>query len=151
MQLRCHFQTTASPEQVLAAYTDFSDRRLQTWRDTLKPGNYALVEQGRTWAVVREGSLRMGVVLRYEWSEPFMVRWSILESSFCHQGDGLLTTRAATGGGAHVEILINEHGGKGASGRVILGLKGLLGPRVLRRSSKRTLDRLSAEGPAAVS
>jgi hypothetical protein len=42
---------------VLDAYTDFSDRRLHTWRDTLKPGNYALLEQGPMWAVVREGSL----------------------------------------------------------------------------------------------
>ena len=48
MQLRCHFQTTASPEQVLHAYTDFSDRRLHSWRDPRKPGNYALVEQGPT-------------------------------------------------------------------------------------------------------
>lgn len=145
MQLRCHFRTTASPEQVLDAYTDFSARRLHIWGDTLKQDNYALLEQGRSWAVVREGSLRMGVVLRYEWSEPFTVRWSILESSFCDGGEGLLTTRAAAGRGAHVEILIDEHGPRGMSGRVVLGLKGLLGPRVLERSSKRTLDRLSAE------
>jgi hypothetical protein len=151
MQLRCQLQTTASPEQVLDAYTDFSDRRLHTWRDTLKPGNYALLEQGPTWAVVREGSLRMGVVLRYDWSEPATVRWSIVESSFCDHGDGRLTTRAAAGGGAHVEILIDEHGGRGVSGRVVLGLKGLLGPRVLRRCSKRTLDRLSTEARAAAS
>lgn len=151
MQPRCRFQTTASPEQVFDAYTDFSDRRLQIWRDTLKPDNYALLEHGPSWAVVREGSLKMGVVLRYDWREPFTVRWSILESSFCDHGEGRLTTRAAVDGGAHVEIRIDEHGGRGVSGRVVLGLKGLLGPRVLRRSSKRTLDRFSAEGPGAVS
>ena len=151
MELRCHFQTTASPEQVIDAYTDFTDRRLQTWRDTLKPDDYALLERGRSWAVVREGSLRMGVVLRYEWSEPFVVRWSIVESSFCDRGDGLLTVRAAPGGSSYVEILIHEHGPKGAAGHVILGLKSLLGPRVLRRSTKRTLDRLSVEGSSAVS
>ena len=147
MQVRCHFRTTASAEQVMDAYTDFSDRRLQIWRDTLKPDNYALLEQGRCWAVVREGSLRMGVVLRYDWSEPFVVRWSVVKSSFCDHSEWRLTVRPATDGGAQVEILINEHGGKGASGRLILGLKGLLGPRVLRHSSKRTLDRFSAEGP----
>lgn len=145
MQLRCSFLTTASPEQVVDAYTDFTERRLEIWRDTLRPQDYALLDQGSSWAVVREGSLKMGVTLRYEWSEPYVVRWSILTSSFCDHGAGTLTARAAAGGGAEVDILIVEQGGKGVRGRVVLALKGLLGPSVLRRTSKRALDRLARE------
>ena len=145
MRVRCSFETRATPEQVLRAYTDFSDRRLETWRDTLRPENYRLRESGDSWAVVREGGLRMGVVLRYEWSEPDRVRWSILESNFCEYGSGELTVRPAVGGGAHVEVLIEEGGGKGALGRVALRLKELLGPSILRRSAKRTVDRLADE------
>ena len=88
----------------------------------------------------------MGVVLHYEWSGPGTVRWSILRSTFCDHGSGTLTTRAAADGGAHVDILIDEQGGKGLRGRIILGLKGLLGPSVLGRASKRTLDRFADEG-----
>jgi polyketide cyclase/dehydrase/lipid transport protein len=146
MQVRCSFETRATPAQVFHAYTDFTDRRLETWRDTLKPENYSLHESGASWAVVREGSLRMGVVLRYEWSEPSTVRWSILESNLCDHGGGELTVRPAAGGGAHVDIRIEEGGGKGMLGRLVLGLKSLLGPSVLRRASKGTLDRIADEG-----
>ncbi len=88
----------------------------------------------------------MGVVLRYEWSEPGVVRWTILESNFRDHGTGRLTVRpATTGGGAHVDILIDEGGGKGVLGPAVLGLKALVGPSVLRRASKRALDRLADE------
>ena len=146
MRVRCSFETRATPEQVHRAYTDFSDRRLEIWRDTLRPENYSLHASGDSWAVVREGSLRMGVVLRYEWTEPDKVRWTVVESNFCEYGAGRLTVRpAATGDGAHVDILIEERGGKGVLGPAVLGLKALLGPSVLRRASKRTLDRLADE------
>ena len=149
MRVRCSFETRASPDQVFQAYTDFTDRRLETWRDTLRPENFSLYDSGPTWAVVREGSLRMGVVLHYEWSEPYRVRWSLLESNFCDYGSGELTVRPAGGGSSVVRILIEETGGKGALGPVLLGLKGLLGPRVLRRASKRTLDRIADEDRSA--
>ena len=145
MQMRCTFETRATPAQVFHAYTDFTDRRLETWRNTLRPENYRLHESGASWAVVREGSLRMGVVLRYEWQEPYTVRWSILQSTFCNYGTGELRILPASDGGAVVDVLIEEREGKGALGPVILGLKGLLGPSVLRRTSKCTLDRVADE------
>jgi hypothetical protein len=145
MRMRCAFETRATPDQVFRAYTDFTHHRLDTWRDTLRPENYSLHSSGASWAVVREGSLRMGVVLRYEWPEPYTVRWTILESNFCAHGTGDLTVRAAANGGAQVDIVIEERGGKGVLGPVVLGLKGLVGPAVLRRASKRTLDRIADE------
>ena len=145
MRMHCQFETRATPDQVVRAYTDFTERRLETWRDTLRPENYSLHESGASWAVVREGSLRMGVVLRYEWPEPYTVRWSVLRSNFCEDGRGELTVRAGADGGAHVDVVIEEWGGKGLLGRVALALKGVLGPSVLRRASKRTLDRLADE------
>ncbi|MGY1813995.1 SRPBCC family protein [Blastococcus sp. SYSU D00820] len=145
MRLRCAFSTDATPEQVLDAYTEFGPRRLEIWRDTLRPEHYELRERGDTWAVVREGSLRMGVVLRYDWSTPGTVTWTLLQSTFCDRGGGRLEVRPDGDGGARVQIVIEEHGGRGLAGRAVLGLKGLLGPTVLRRASKRSLDRFAAE------
>jgi len=147
--MRCNFVSKASPEQVIRAYTDFSDRRLEIWRGTLKRENYALRESGDSWAVVREGSLKTGVVRRYEWAEPNKVRWSVLESSICDRGTGELYVRPARTGGSHVEILIEEEGKKNILAAITLGLKGLFGPLILPRRSKRALDRFAEEDQSA--
>ena len=148
MRVHCTFDTVASPDQVVRAYTDFTDRRLEIWRDTLRPEDYVLLDRGDTWAVVREGSLRMGVVLRYEWGPPDQVRWTIQEATFCERGGGRLGVRPLGDGGSRVAITIEEHGPRGPMGRPILLLKGLLGPRVLARASRRSLDRFAEEDAA---
>lgn len=147
MRLHCSFVTAATPEQVIDAYTDSSARRLDVWRDTLSPDRYALLDSGPGWAVVREGSPGSAAVLRYAWGEPGLVTWTLVESTFCRAGAGRLEVRPA-GSGSRVEIRVEEHGPAGAAGWVVLALKGLLGPAVLRRTARRTLDRL-ATGPAA--
>ena len=51
--MRFDITTRATPEQVLRAFTDFSERRLETWRRTLDPRTYEVRELGDTWAVAR--------------------------------------------------------------------------------------------------
>ena len=72
MRFESGFDTKASPEQVLAALTDFSDKRLETWQGTLDPDKFEVYEVGETSARVREGSKRPDVwaVEQYDWSEP---------------------------------------------------------------------------------
>jgi hypothetical protein len=55
--MRFDLDTKASPEQVLEAMTDFTDRRTRIWK-TLDPQVYEVRERGDTWAVAREGSPR---------------------------------------------------------------------------------------------
>ena len=55
--MRFDLDTKASPEQVLEAMTEFTDRRTRIWK-TLDPEVYEVREQGDTWAVAREGSPR---------------------------------------------------------------------------------------------
>lgn len=50
--MRFDLVTQASPEQVLDAMTDFTDRRLEIWH-TLDPKVYEVRESGETWAVAR--------------------------------------------------------------------------------------------------
>lgn len=98
--------TVASPEQVRRALTDFSDRRLQTWSRTLEAKSYEVREEGETWAVARESTAGspFWVVSRYDWSDPEVVRWTVLESSYGGGGDGEARISPGTGGGSHLQV-----------------------------------------------
>jgi Polyketide cyclase / dehydrase and lipid transport len=99
--------TLASPAQVLEAMTDFTDRRLEIWKKTLDPKVYEVREQGDTWAVAKEGSPRSPywVVVRYDWSDPRLIRWTELETNHGDPGEGFIriTPHGAGGSRLHVE------------------------------------------------
>lgn len=106
MQFHFAFDTIATPEQVVAAFTDFTDRRLEIWKASLDPAKYELQELGDTWAIAREGSKSPSVwaVEHYDWSEPGTVRWAAQHSNFCKPGSGVeLVITSRDNGGSHVE------------------------------------------------
>ena len=82
--MRFDIETQASPEQVHRALTDFTQERLHIWNRTLDPETYELREHGLHWAVARESTPRspFWVVARYDWSDPSVVRWTVVESSY---------------------------------------------------------------------
>src|SRR5689334_5237335 len=92
--------TKASPEQVLRALTDFSERRPQIWSRTLDASSYELRELGDTWAVAKESTAGspFWVVERYDWSEPGVVRWTDVETSWGGLGSGEVRIFPAGGG-----------------------------------------------------
>jgi len=102
--MRFEVTTVASPEQVLEALTDFSDRRLETWRRTLDPRTYDVRERGDTWAVARESTAGspFWVVNRYDWADPTVVRTTVVEGSWGGSGDGTFRIHPADGGGSRV-------------------------------------------------
>ena len=102
--MRFDFPTRASPEQVLRALTDFTESRLETWNRTLDPKTYELRESGQTWAVARESSPRspFWVVVRYDWSDAEMVRWTVLDSSYGGGGEGLVQIAPGVDGSSQV-------------------------------------------------
>ena len=109
--MRFDLVTRASPEQVLEAMTDFTDRRLEIWNKTLDPKIYEVRELGDTCAVAREGSPRSPywVVVRYDWSDPRVIRWTELETNHGDPGDGFMRIepRGAGGSQLHVEWSTN--------------------------------------------
>ena len=102
--MRFDLVTTASPELVRRAFTDFSDRRLRTWRRTLDPSTYELRALGPDSAEARESSPRspVWVVSRYDWSDPEVVRWVFIETSYGGGGEGLVRATPGPGGGSRV-------------------------------------------------
>ena len=75
--------TTASPERVIGALTDFSPKRLDLWPN-LDPKYFELEPSGATTAEVTEGSSAFGGVwerTRYDWSHPGTVRIEVQDSN----------------------------------------------------------------------
>lgn len=104
--MRFALDTVASPEQVRTALTDFSDRRLRIWQRTLDPKRYQLRDEGDDWAIAREATpgSPFWVVCRYDWSEPGVVRWTVVESSYGGGGEGVVVITPNGDGGSHLDV-----------------------------------------------
>jgi hypothetical protein len=100
-------ETPLSPEQVVAALTDFSDRRPDIWQ-SLSREVFHVYSVGDTMAEVREGnrSPKIWARERYDWSTPGTVRWEVLESNFCDPGS-YVEARITPGehGGSRVHVV----------------------------------------------
>ena len=104
--MRFDLTTRASPEQVRRALTDFTDRRPQIWNRTLDPTTYEVRGLGDSWAVARESTPRspFWVVVRYDWSDPTVVRWTIEESSYGGHGTGAARIAPTDDGGSRLDV-----------------------------------------------
>jgi hypothetical protein len=136
--------TKATPDQVLRAFTDFSDRRPQIWGRTLDPKGYEVRGRGDTWAVARENSpgSPFWVVSRYDWSDPTVVRWTVVESSYGGVGEGSLTISPDRNGGSRAHAWWESTGARPLQRPLLFVLhRGPLGPLVFSRLWARTFDR----------
>ena len=110
--MRFDIETKASPEQVRRAIMDCTQGWLRIWNRTCEPKTYELREQGPTWAVVRESTSGspFWVVARYDWSDPAVVRWTVVESSYGGGGEGVVRVTPRNDGGSrlHAEWVYTE-------------------------------------------
>ena len=106
MRVHYEFTTASSPEEVVSALTDFSQRRPEIWPG-LDPAHYQVHELGDRWAVVTEGSRSPNVWARerYDWSLPGTVSWRVEESDFCRPPSGIVASVSpGPGGGSRVHV-----------------------------------------------
>ena len=147
MRFQFALDTRATPEEVVRAFTDFTDRRPELWKGSLDPAQYEVRELGDTWAVVKEGTARPAVwaVERYDWSRPGTVAWAARESNFCRPGSGV-EVRAVPrpDGGSRVHVRWHRSP-MGVRGAVIVPLARLAGPRMFRKQWTQVLDGVAAE------
>jgi hypothetical protein len=146
--MRFDLTTRASPEQVLRAMTDFTDRRLEIWHTTLDPEVYELRELGDTWAVAREGSPRVPfwVVVRYDWSDPRLVRWTEVESNHGDGGAGSMLIERGDDGGSRVRVEWVTHPVR-TRDRVAMFLLHHTMNRVIAHLWRSTFDRCAVSDP----
>ena len=147
-------QTTATPEQFLAALTDFGPQRSQVWTNS-KPEFLVVHEHGDTWADVTEGSKAAGAVwerLRYDWSNPTDIVLTTTDSNIWGNGSGhRYTLTQAPDGSTSVHAVIVRNG-ISFKGRMIGALLAPVGTTFISKSLRtalRAIEARSANEPSA--
>ena len=146
MRFQASFETKASPDQVLAALTDFSDKRTDTWKGTLDPDKFEVYEVGDTTARVREGSKRPNVwaIEHYDWAEPGQVSWIVEESNFCKPGSGIeLSITAGANGGSQIDLTWDRTPSNLKGWMLVTPMK-VVGPMMIGKYLGGALDRYAA-------
>ncbi|MGK3203404.1 hypothetical protein [Amycolatopsis sp. MEPSY49] len=135
--------TTATPEQFLAALTDFGPERAKLFGRSA--ADYLQVHgRGPGHADVTEGSGGIWERLSYDWSDPAEVVMRTTDSNTWGGASGhtYTFTRLPDGTTQVDAVVVRE--GKNLKGRLLGGLLGLLGKRVLGGELAKTAKAIEA-------
>ena len=121
LQVHVVEETSLSPERVLEAARDFSERRAELWPD-VHVAHLQIHERGENFAEVTEGnSWPIGYVwerLRYDWTEAGVVRGTVIDSNIFKPGSTWEIRATANNGGSRVEVIGVRHL-RGFKGRLL--------------------------------
>ena len=142
MRLELQSETSLAPEQVVAALTDFSERRPRMWTG-ISPQYYKVYDVGETHADVREGTrqgpLNVWAREEYDWSIPNTVTWTVKESNFCTPGSYVRAEiRPREGGGSLIRTTWDRTP-TSLSGRFIFAVMKLTRGGAIERSMRKGL------------
>ncbi|MFG3555748.1 hypothetical protein ACGGAQ_15355 [Micromonospora sp. NPDC047557] len=140
-----HFveSTTATPEQILAALTDFGPGRSEVFGNSA--AEYLTVHgQGPGWADVTEGSGGIWERLRYDWTNPRRVVMTTTDSNIWGGQSGHTYTLRPEPDGTTVLDVVVVREGKNFKGRLTGILLGSVGKGVLGKALKNTLKAIEA-------
>ena len=144
-----HFKetTTSTPEQFVAALTDFGPGRSKVWGNSAD--NYLKVHsQGPAEADVTEGSGGVWERLHYDWSDPNRVTMTTTDSNVWGGGSGhTYTFTGLPDGSTEVNVVIVRQG-KNLKGRLLAILLGTGGKRVLEKRFAKTVKAIEARNDA---
>ncbi len=114
-------ETSVTPEQVLEAAHDFSERRAELWPD-VHVAHLQVHKIGEKFAEVTEGNpWPIGYVwerLRYDWSEAGSVKGTVVDSNLFKPGSTWEIHAAPTDGGSRVDVIAVRHL-RGFKGRLL--------------------------------
>jgi hypothetical protein len=144
-----HFTTvtTATPEQFVAAVTDFGPGRSQIFGNT-DDSQLKVHDQGPGWADVTEGKGPAWERLRYDWSDPNRIVMKTTDSNTWGGASSHTYTfdRQADGKTGIDVVVVRE--GKNLKGRAIGAMLGLIGTRFFRGQFESTVKAIEARGTA---
>jgi hypothetical protein len=146
--IHMHETTTATPEQFLAALTDFGPGRSKVFGNSADD-QLKVHANGPDWADVTEGSGSVWERLSYDWSDPGRVTMTTTDSNVWggRSGHTYAFTRQADGMSALDAVVIRE--GKNLKGHVLGFVLGTVGKRVLAKALANTVKAVEARNSAA--
>src|SRR3954453_18770901 len=128
-----HFTTTttATPEQFIAAVTDFGPGRSELFGNT-DDSQLVVHDTGPDWADVTEGKGPAWEGLRYDWSGPTRIRMTTTDSNTWGGASGhTYTFERRPDGTTGIDVVVVREG-KNAKGRVVGALLSVIGTRFFR-------------------
>ncbi|RVW07238.1 hypothetical protein EGT67_22010 [Prescottella agglutinans] len=141
--IHLHQTTTATPEQFLAGLTDFGPGRGELFGNS--SDNYLEVHhQGPHDADVTEGSSGIWERLHYDWADPHHVVMTTTDSNLWGGASGhTYTLTQEPTGGTDVDVVVVRDG-KNLRGRLLAGVLGMFGSRVLGKELKKSVEAIEA-------
>lgn len=137
--------TTATPEQFVAALTDFGPVRSEIWGLT-DPRYHQVHHRGARTADVTEGSSGIWERLSYDWSTPGVVRMRTTDSNTWGGDSGHVYTFSRTPDGRTRLDVVVVREGKNLKGRIVGAVLGVVGKAVVGRELAKTVRAIEARG-----
>ena len=146
--IRLHETTTATPEQFVAALTDFGPGRSKIFGRSAD-GYLEVHDQGPTHADVTEGSGGIWERLRYDWSDPNRVVMTTTDSNTWGGDSGHTYTFTPQPDGTTAVDVVVIREGKNLKGRVVGLVLSVAGKRVLGGELRKTVKAIEARNDGA--
>jgi hypothetical protein len=143
-----HQTTTATPEQFLAALTDFGPGRAELFENSAD--DYLKVhDKGPTEADVTEGSSGVWERLRYDWSDPNRIVLTTTDSNAWADGQShTYTLKRLPDGTTEIDYVVVRDG-KNLKGRFLGILLGTVGKGRLKGAFEKFVNAVEARGDGA--
>ncbi|MBH0120769.1 hypothetical protein I0Q12_15095 [Rhodococcus sp. CX] len=146
--IHLHQTTTATPEQFIAGLTDFGPGRKELFGNSAD--NYLEVHnRGPHDADVTEGSSGIWERLHYDWSDPHHVVLTTTDSNLWGGASShTYTLTPQPSGKTDVDVVVVRDG-KNLKGKVLAGVLGVVGSRVLGKQFKKSVEAIEARNHGA--
>src|ERR1700675_3236780 len=146
--IHLHQNTTATPEQFVAALTDFGPGRSKLFGNSAD-GYLKVHDQGPGQADVTEGSSGIWERLHYDWSDPNHVVLTTTDSNTWGGRSGhTYTFTRQPNGTTDVDVVVVRDG-KNLKGRVLGFVLGTIGRRVLEKAFENSVKAIEARNSTA--
>jgi hypothetical protein len=131
--------TTVPPDRFIAALTNFGPGRGKIWGHS-NEDSVKVNDRGDTWADVTEGSSAgLWERLRYDWSEPSVVRLTTTDSNaWSTESSWVYTLSPRVDGGTDID-LVAVRKGRNFKGRLIAGLLAVGGKSIVGGDLRKSL------------
>jgi hypothetical protein len=146
--VRLHRTTSATPEQLVAAITDFGPGRSQLFPNSAD-GYLKVHSQGEHDADVTEGANGIWERLRYDWSDPSRVVLATTDSNLWGGASGHTYAFSRRADGRTDLDVVTVREGKNLKGRLFEILVRLGGRRVLGKALDTTIKAVEARSAPA--